>query len=262
MQGQEGEAGSAAGSFWDSAVSFFWYPGGIILQIIALIHLFKRRGSFFWVWVIFIGGGVGALVYIVVEVVPDFALVGEIFRRQGRKARIQEVETKIIDNPSAGNYEELAELYFDQRDFAKARENCTKAIAVRADSPHTFYLRAQCALEMGDVHAAGLDLEQVVRMDGKHDSFRAAALLAHAYALTGQAENAAHMFNQVLPYSVTSETMYNYASFLKSQNRRAEAREWAEKLLHKRRTMPRYQQRKERDWFRKTEALLKELKAA
>jgi hypothetical protein len=262
MHGQEGEAGGSAGSLFDSALSFFWYPGGLILQVIALVHLFKRRGNFYWIWVIFLGGGIGALVYIAVEVVPDFALVGEIFRRQGRKSRIKEVETKIIDNPSAGNYEELAELYFDQREFAKAREACTNAIAARADSPHTFYLRAQCALELSDFAAAVSDLEHAVSKDGKLDSYRAAALLAHAYAMTGNAEHAAHMFGQVLPYSTTTETMYNYASFLKSQKQMAEAREWAEKILQKRRTMPRYQQRQERPWLRKTQALLKELRTA
>ena len=37
-----------------------------------------------------------------------------------------------------------------------------------------------------------------------------------------------------------SETYYNYAAFLAQQNRNAEAREWAQKLLDKRRTMPGY----------------------
>src|SRR5260370_15699558 len=62
--------------------------------------------------------------------------------------------------------------------------------------------------------------------------------------------------------STTPETLYNYASFLKMANRRGEAREWLQKLPAKKRTLPRYMQRRERPWFRKGKALLKELASA
>ena len=41
---------------------------------------------------------------------------------------------------------------------------------------------------MGDFAAAVPDLERVVAQDSKYDFQRAAALLAHAYANTGQPE--------------------------------------------------------------------------
>jgi hypothetical protein len=52
---------------------------------------------------------------------------------------------------------------------------------------------------------------------------------------------------------------YNYAQFLKSQGRAGEARESAQKILNRKRTMPRYLQRIERPWFRKAKAFLKEV---
>src|SRR6266566_3509833 len=87
----------------------------------------------------------------------------------------------------------------------------------------------------------------------------AAGLLADAYARTGQLERAEQLFAEVTQISTTPETLYNYASFLKTANRREEAREWAQKLLAKKRTLPRYMQRRERPWFRKGKALVKEL---
>jgi len=53
----------------------------------------------------------------------------------------------------------------------------------------------------------------------------------------------------------------HYATFLASQNRNKEARQWAERILAKKPTMPRYLQRRERPWFRKASALLKRLPA-
>jgi hypothetical protein len=66
----------------------------------------------------------------------------------------------------------------------------------------------------------------------------------------------------VAQFSTTTETLYNYAYFLRLAGRREEASEWAQKLLAKKRTLPRYMQRYERPWFRKGKALLKELTAA
>ena len=69
-------------------------------------------------------------------------------------------------------------------------------------------------------------------------------------------------FLEVTQISTNSETLFNYAQFLKSQGRKAEAKEWAEKILTKQRTLPRYLKRLERPWAQKTSALLKELSSA
>ena len=112
---------------------------------------------------------------------------------------------------------------------------------------------------MGDFSAATGDLEHVTAQEPKYDSNRALGLLAHAYANTGQPEDAETHFQRALEFSTLSETYLNYATFLASQNRTAEAREWAERVLANKAAMPRYLQRRERPWFRKASALLKRL---
>lgn len=243
-------------------LSHLFYPWGFILQILAILHFVKRRPDGYWFYIIFFGGFLGAGAYIVAEVLPDLGLLRGVVQGFGRRSRIQTVETQILDNPSAANYEELGELYKDQKEFAKAREAFSKAIEARSDSVYTFYYRAQASLGLQDLVAAIPDLERVVASDVKFDYYRAAGLLADAYARTGQPERATPLFEQVTQISTTPETLYNYACFLKSQGRKEEAREWAQKLLAKKRTLPRYMQRVERPWLRKGKTLLKELAAA
>lgn len=242
-------------------LNHLFYPWGVILQVIAIVHFFRRRPEGYWFFVIFFGSFLGALVYIIVEMVPDLGLLRGAFQNLGRKSRIEFVETQILDNPSAANYEELGELYKDQKEFAKARDAFTKAIEARGDSVYTFYYRAQASLGLSDYAAAVPDLERVVASDAKFDYYRAGGLLADAYAKTGQLDRAAHLFADVTQISTTPETLYNYAAFLKLAGRTEEAKEWTQKLLSKKRTLPRYMQRIERPWFRKGYGLLKELTA-
>jgi len=243
-------------------LSHLFYPWGFLVQIIAILHFFRRRPEGYWFYIIFFGGFLGAGVYIVAEMLPDLGLLRGVLQGFGRRSRIQTLQTQILDNPSAANYEELGELCLEQKQYAKAREAFDKAIAARSDSIYTFYYRAKSYLGLGHLAEAIPDLEHVVAKDIKFDYYRAASLLSDAYARTGQPERAAPLFAEVVQYSTTPETLYNYAHFLKLQNRNSEAREWTQKLLAKKRTLPRYMQRLERPWFRKGKALLKELPAA
>lgn len=236
---------------------FLFFPWGLILQAIAIVHFIRRRPDGYWLWIIILFGGLGALIYIAAEVIPDAGLARQSFKVFPRRKRIRELEAAILDNPSAGNYEELADLYLEERNYGRARQCYDKAISSRTDSPDPFYRRGMAATFMGDFSAAVPDLERVVSQDPKYDFQRAAALLAHAYANIGQSDKAAALFQEVTKLSTSSETYYNYACFLASQRRNTEARVWAQRILDKKPTMPGYLRRRERPWFRKAAALLR-----
>ncbi len=235
------------------------YPYGIVLQAIAILHFVRRRPETYWLWIIIMFGGVGALIYIVVEVIPDAGLLRGAFQVYPRRKRIKELEGLVLDNPSVGNWEELGDLYLDDKQFAKARA-CFDKVLAKTETIDPFYRRALCAMPLNDFKAAAADLERVVKMDPKYDYQRAAGLLAHAFTKIDQRDKADALFADTLQTSTLSETQYNYACFLAAQGRRDDARELAERILRKKATMPDYIRRRERPWFRKAKGLLKKLK--
>src|SRR6185312_180839 len=232
-----------------------FFGWGVILQAIAIVHFIRRRPDTYWLWIIIFGSGIGALIYICIEVLPDFGLLAHSFQIFPRRSRIRRLEAMVLDNPSAGNYEELADLYFEDGRYAQARAAYDRAISVRTDSVDPFYRRALCELKLEEFPAAVADLQHVTAKDPRYDYDRASGLLAHSLAKIGRVQAADALFARVVIISTLSETLVNYAEFLKSQGREQEGREWAQRVLSRKRTLPRYLKRRERPWFRKAAAL-------
>jgi hypothetical protein len=241
-------------------LSHLFYPWGFIVQIAAVAHFFwRRRASFTWLWIIFIGGFVGAAAYFIVEVFSEADLLRTAMERRARKTRISGVEAQILDNPSVANLEDLGELYWDEKDYKKAREAFDRAVRTGSDSSRTFYRRGQCSLELGDYAAAVPDLEFAFRTEPKLDFYRGGMFLARAYAATGRDAEAAEVFLAAMQLTSTPEMLCSYADFLAKQNRKDEARDWLKRLEEMKRTAPRFVQRTERAWFNKGTALSRQL---
>ncbi len=242
-------------------LTFLFYPWGLLLQGLAIVHFIRRRPDTYWLWIILLLGPIGAAVYLFAEAVPDIGLLRGSMKVFPRRKRIRQLELAVRDNPSAGNYEELGDLYMEDGRIAQARAAFDRAIAARSDTLDAFYRRGACALQMGDAAGALPDLEKVVGKEERYDFDRAAGLLAHAYAQLGQKERAEALFRQVTARSVASETYLNFADLLASEGKNTEAREWAQKVLDKKPTMPGYLRRRERPWFRSANKLLKRVPA-
>ncbi len=242
-------------------LSYLRSPFSFLLIGLAIVHFIRRRPDTYWLFIILFLGPLGAIIYLAVEALPDIGLLGQSFKVFPRRKRIRELEAAIRDNPSAGNYEELGGLYMDDGNFATARAAFDKAISARADTLDPFYRRGVCALQLADAAAAVPDLERAVNQESDYDFQRAAGLLAHAYAQTGQKEKAEALFRRVTVTSTLSETYLNFAELLASEGHNAEAREWAQKVLDKKPTMPGYLRRRERPWFRRANDFLKRVRA-
>jgi len=241
---------------------FLFYPWGIILQVLALVHFARRRPENYWLWIILIGGAIGALAYLFIEAAPDLTLLRGTVRGFSRRKRIRELQFAIMDNPSPGNFEELGDLFFDEKQYVRARECFDKAISSRTDHADPFYRRALCAMEAEDYASAFADLQRVLTFDRRYDFQRAIGLLAHCCAKLGQPEAADKLFAEARATSTLSETQCNYAAFLASQGKSAEARQIAQQVLSKKATLPHYLKRRERPWFRRAQSLLKQLPAS
>ncbi|HTV13105.1 MAG TPA: tetratricopeptide repeat protein [Acidobacteriaceae bacterium] len=238
---------------------FTWW--GLLLEAVAIIHFIRRRPDTWWLWILFLLGPLGAVIYIFAEVIPDLGLLGQSVKGFSRRKRIRELETLVQVNSAVGNIEELGDLLMDEGRLAPARAAFDQAITGGSTTLDPFYRRGACAVLLGDGLAAIPDLERVLAKESDYDFHRAAGLLAQAYALAGQKEKAEAQFRRATAASTLSETYLNFSDFLAAQGNNAEAREYARKVLEKKTGMPGYLKRRERPWFRRAQRSLRRLPA-
>ena len=230
-------------------------PWSFLVVALAIIHFIRRRPDTYWLYIILFLGPLGASIYLVVEALPDLGLLRQSFKVFPRRRRIHELEAAVIDNPSAGNYEELADLYMEDGNFSKARACYDKAISSRTDSPDPFYRRGVCEVELGDFTAAVSgprargSAGSRLRLSSRQ---RTAGARLRQYRSAGEGRGAFpasddhfHAFGDLLQLRILSRVR---------KDKTAEAREWAQKILAKKPTMPGYLRRRERPWFRKAAA--------
>jgi hypothetical protein len=239
---------------------FFGY--GAIVQIFALVHFVRRRPDGFWLWIIFMGGGVGAAAYLLAEAVPDFDAVRHEAQGFGRRRRIKLLQAIVQENPAAGNFEELGDLLLDERKYAPAKEAFDTALGSRTDSIDPFFKRGVCEFELGNYQAAIDDMKRVVAHDPKYGYSRAQSLLSRALAKLGRIDEADAQFARLLDLSTSSETLAMSAEFFADQQRFNEARETASRLLKRRATMPAFQRRRDRVFLRKASSILRRVRKA
>ena len=144
------------------------YPWGIVLQVIAVLHFIRRRPDTFWLSIIIIGGGLGAGMYVVAEMLPDVNLLRGVVNSMGRRKRIRDLEAVVLENAAVGNLEELADLSVEERQFARAKALYDKVIASRSDSFDAFYRRGLANWKLGNAAAALADLDLVVGKERKY----------------------------------------------------------------------------------------------
>ncbi len=102
-----------------------FFQWGLILQALAVVHFIRRRPDTFWLYVIIFLGGLGAFVYILVEVVPDLGLLRHVLDAQGRRKRIRQLEAVVLENPSIGNWEELGDSSISTRRNTRVHASAT-----------------------------------------------------------------------------------------------------------------------------------------
>lgn len=230
---------------------------GIVFQVLMVIHYFRNRPEFWWLFVIFFFGPLGALIYFVVEVVPGMNWKPPAIQRFERRRRKQWLERVTAESPSQEAVAELAQIVATEGDHARAAELFSEAIERDPEDLDSRFGRGLSRLERGEIDPAVADLAEVVRADADFKFYEAALALGRAYEQQGEDEKAARAYQDILDRTPLSAAYYHLARLLAKHGQTDRARELMQEILNKQTGLPRYLRRQERPWVWKARAFLK-----
>jgi hypothetical protein len=237
----------------------------IIIQAGLIVHVIKTGRNQLWIWVlILLPGGVGALAYLVVEILPDLLRsrtaqrTARGFRRAmdpGAQLRRYEDEARVTGNV-ASRQRYAAELARHQR-YDEAIAQYTQALSgLYQHDPDLMLGLAHAQFAKGDARAARTTLDELIRQNPGFRSPDGHLLYARSLAAEGNVAKALEEYRVLAPSYPGAEAAVRYAQLLEAEGQRSEAQRVARELLEQARIAPRHYRRAQREWLEAAQKLL------
>jgi hypothetical protein len=237
----------------------------VVLDIVLVIHAAKTGRFSPWGYVILFLPGIGALVYVLVELLPEW-----LGTYQGQKARKRfvsavnpERQYRILTDQLAitdtiANREALAAECLALGKFAEAKQHYEEILARPLGEEPIFMLgraRAEFGLRaFSDVVAT---LDELRERWPDYQSADGHLLYARALEEAGHTEEAIEEYKALASYFPGAEARVRYGMLLGRLGRRDEARQVLTDLLTHMRRAPRYVRKVQAEWIGMAERALR-----
>jgi hypothetical protein len=208
------------------------------LAILLCWHAMRTGRDTFWIWILLMAPGIGAVVYIALNVIPDI-FGGTTARRLGKAARAtldphreyREAKAACDETPTVRNQSRLATaaMHMGRYDEAEALYGAA-AQGIHAEDPVLLLGRANALLELKRPAEALEILEALGRNEDGGRTPGAALALGRAYEGVGRVSEADTAYEWAAQRLPGFEGLARYAAFMARHGRKDEAREMVVEL--------------------------------
>jgi hypothetical protein len=249
-------------------LSFFlswWGLLSIGLLIVCVIHAIKRGNVFPWIYVMVFLPGVGPLIYLFMEILPEFlrGRTAQKFRHGAARAidpnkdfRAAMREVEMVGSVDAKRA--LAEQLMQRGQYADAIELYRNALQGQfATDPALLAGLARAQFLNADGAGAQASLDALFAADPKFSSEDVGLLYARALELQGKNEEAAQRYARVATHFAGEEARVRYAQLLDRMGRNDEARAIYQQVLKNLDGAPSRYRSQQKQWGDMARAALK-----
>jgi hypothetical protein len=235
-----------------------------ILQALLIVHVIKTGRNFLWIWVLLLlPFGIGGLVYIVVEIIPDLwrSRAAQRTARGFKKAMDPTADLRRFENEAkvGGNVasrQRYAEELVKHERYDEAITQYREALSgLYEHDPNLMLGLAQAQFGKGDAAAARATLDELIRLNPDFRSPVGHLLYARALAAEGNVAKALEEYRVLATSYPGAEAAVRYAQLLEAQGRRPEAQTVVRELLEQARIAPGHYRRAQRAWLEAAERL-------
>ncbi|MGE0045360.1 MAG: tetratricopeptide repeat protein [Hyphomonadaceae bacterium] len=186
------------------------------------IHAVRTGRAQFWLWILVIGGPLGALIYVCAEIVPEL-LGGRTARRMGQAARhaidpereLREAKHALEDTPSIANRMRIARAAAALNRWDEAEQHWRACVQGQfADDPAVLYGHAQSLIELGRFDEALKPLETLRGLGKEGETGQVALAFGRAYEGLGRLDDAAAPYRYAADRVPGLEAGARYVAYL------------------------------------------------
>lgn len=230
----------------------------VLLLDISLIYHASRTGRLQpWAFIILMVPLIGALAYIVVELVPEWFSSPEARQARQRVAnrldpekRYRELCDRLVATDTITNRAALAEECVKIGRFAEAERHYDHILKLpMGHDPAYAFGKAQAEFSANRASDALATLDDLQKQWPDYDSADAHLLYARALAEVGRVDEALEEFHAVSAYFPGAEARVRYGMLLQLVGRSAEARVVFNELLIQMRRAPKYLRKAQAEWL-------------
>jgi len=235
-----------------------------LIQALLIVHVIKSGRNQLWIWVLLLLPGVGAITYVVVELLPEMfrSRTAQRTARGLKKAidpeadlRRYESEARVTAN--VASRQRYAEELVRHARYDEAIAQYTQALGgLYQHDPNLMLGLAQAQFGKGDAAGARSTLDELIRHNPEFRSPSGHLLYARALEAEGNVAKALDEYRVLAPSYPGAEAAVRYAQLLEKHGRRAEAQQVARELLEQARIAPGHYRRAQRPWLEAAQRLL------
>lgn len=243
---------------------------GLIASILCAIHAVRTGRTSPWLWILIIAPGLGALVYIVTQIIPEYfgsysgrRLTRKVADTLNPTRERKRIEAELIRADTLENRRRLAEECLRLGDYEYAEMLFADGMkGIYADDPVLLYGLARAQLEQGKGAATLGTLDRHDQADASHRRDESALMRARALELDGQQDAALAAYADVEDRIPGEEGRVRHALLLLQMGRQDEARQRLQALLKRAEVQPKYYRREQADWLGQARQALRQLQDA
>ena len=228
----------------------------VLLQVMLIYHASRTGRLQSWGWIIFMPV-VGALAYIVVEIIPEWFASPEGRRARRRVAYrldpekgYRELADQLVAVDTIANRVALAEECLEIGRFDEAEQHYDHILKLpMGDNPAYAFGKARAQFSANRFPDALATLNDLQKRWPDFQSAEAHLLYARALAEVGRVDEALEEYKAVSAYFPGAEARVRHGMLLQTVGRTAEARAILNELLIQMRRAPRFAQKAQAEWL-------------
>lgn len=226
-----------------------------LIQVLTAIHAIKTGRSYYWLWIILFFPMVGTLVYLVVEVIPDFRQVPSrgalttVLNAVQPDRELRLLKENLAFSNTVQNRKLLADYYLDHDLPTEAIEHYRECLrGVHAGDPSLSFNLAIAYCRIREFESARELLEDMAR---HHPIFQAAdrdLILARILEEQGDDDRAIQVYQSLVAIHTGEEPRYRLACLYQKQGDLDRARSLFQEILTRSKRFTAYQRRTQKEW--------------